>query len=82
MKTLSTRERGLYFAAEIAATMSAISGLSEAPPTRKPSMSGKAESSGAFLAFAEPPYWMRISSAVVWSTLAAIQSRMPLSARD
>ena len=69
-----------YFAAEIAATMSAISGLSDAPPTRKPSMSGKAESSGAFLAFAEPPYWMRISSAVVWSTFFAIQSRMPLSA--
>ena len=45
-----------YFAAEIAATMSAISGLSDAPPTRKPSMSGNAESSGAFLAFAEPPY--------------------------
>ena len=45
-----------YFAAEIAATMSAISGLSDAPPTRKPSMSGNAESSGAFFAFAEPPY--------------------------
>ena len=69
-------------AAEIAATMSAISGLSEAPPTRKPSMSGNALSSGAFFAFAEPPYWMRISSAVVWSTFFAIQSRMPLSARD
>jgi len=36
--------------------MSAISGLSDAPPTRKPSMSGNALSSGAFFAFAEPPY--------------------------
>jgi len=32
----------------IALTMSANSGLSEAPPTKKPSMSGIAESSGAF----------------------------------
>jgi hypothetical protein len=28
------------------------------------------------LALAEPPYWMRISSAVFWSTFFAIQSRM------
>ena len=35
------------------------------------------------LAFAEPPLLdCRISSAVVWSTFFAIQSRMPLSARD
>eukprot|EP00961_Rhodomonas_salina_P244899 3309453-Rhodomonas_salina.7 len=36
--------------------MSPNSGLSDAPPTRKPSMSGHADSSGAFLALAEPPY--------------------------
>mmetsp|Transcript_45022 Transcript_45022/g.101648 ORF Transcript_45022/g.101648 Transcript_45022/m.101648 type:complete len:206 (+) Transcript_45022:360-977(+) len=62
----------------MALTMSAISGLREAPPTRKPSMSGHAESSGALAAFADPPYWMRISSAVFWSTAPAIQSRMAL----
>mmetsp|Transcript_9087 Transcript_9087/g.21395 ORF Transcript_9087/g.21395 Transcript_9087/m.21395 type:complete len:230 (+) Transcript_9087:111-800(+) len=62
----------------MADTISANSGLSEAPPTRKPSMSGWAERSGAFLALAEPPYWMRISSAVFSSTLALIQSRMAL----
>ena len=55
--------RALYLAAEMAATISANSGLSEAPPTRKPSMSGMAERSGAFFAFAEPPYWMRMPSA-------------------
>ena len=52
--------------------MSTNSGFMDAPPTRKPSMSGHAESSGAFLALAEPPYWMRISSAVVWSTFFAM----------
>ena len=36
-------EETAYFAAEIAATVSAISSLSDAPPTRKPSMSGNAE---------------------------------------
>ena len=40
-------------AAEMAATMSLNSGLSEAPPTRKPSTSGHAESSGAFFACAQ-----------------------------
>jgi hypothetical protein len=40
--------------------MSAISGFMEAPPTRNPSMSGHAASSGALAAVAEPPYWMRI----------------------
>ena len=32
------------------------SGLSDAPPTKKPSMSGWAIKSAAFLAFADPPY--------------------------
>ena len=54
---------GDFFAAAIAATMSLNSGFNEAPPTRKPSTSGMAESSGAFFALAEPPYWMRIASA-------------------
>ena len=67
---------GSYFASAIALTMSAISGLREAPPTRKPSMSGHADSSGAFLALAEPPYWMRIASAVSWSASLAIHSRI------
>ena len=58
--------------------MSLISGFSDAPPTRKPSMSGKLDSSGALPAFALPPYWMSIASAVARSTFAAIQSRMPL----
>eukprot|EP00802_Teleaulax_amphioxeia_P017586 Tamp_17748.p1 GENE.Tamp_17748~~Tamp_17748.p1 ORF type:complete len:234 (+),score=17.94 Tamp_17748:140-841(+) len=44
--------------------MSRNSGLSEAPPTKNPSMSSHADSSGAFLAFAEQPYWMRTSAAV------------------
>mmetsp|Transcript_627 Transcript_627/g.1293 ORF Transcript_627/g.1293 Transcript_627/m.1293 type:complete len:233 (-) Transcript_627:108-806(-) len=57
---------------------SMISGLSDAPPTRKPSMSGHADRSGAFLALAEPPYWMRTSSAVLASTLVAIHSRIAL----
>ena len=47
---------------EMAATMSAISGLRDAPPTRKPSMSSIADSSLAFFAFTEPPYWMRMPS--------------------
>merc|ERR1719327_262390 len=58
--------------------MSLNSGFREAPPTRKPSMSGQADSSGAFLAFAEPPYWMRIIAAQYAETLAAIQSRICL----
>mmetsp|Transcript_58611 Transcript_58611/g.154002 ORF Transcript_58611/g.154002 Transcript_58611/m.154002 type:complete len:217 (-) Transcript_58611:393-1043(-) len=65
-------------ATEIALTMSANSGLSDAPPTRNPSMSGHAESSGAFLAFAEPPYWMRIIAAQNSETLAAIHARISL----
>ena len=32
----------------------------------------------ALIDFHTAPYWMRISSAVVWSTFFAIQSRMPL----
>mmetsp|Transcript_80151 Transcript_80151/g.132497 ORF Transcript_80151/g.132497 Transcript_80151/m.132497 type:complete len:223 (-) Transcript_80151:306-974(-) len=44
------------FASEMALTISANSGFSDAPPTRNPSISGCADSSGAFLAFAEPPY--------------------------
>merc|ERR1712182_113265 len=50
-------------AAAIAATMSLNSGLSEAPPTRKPSISGCAESAAAFAALAEPPYWIRMAPA-------------------
>jgi len=50
------QEASLHLAATIALTMSANSGLSEAPPTRKPSMSGIAERSGAFFALADPPY--------------------------
>mmetsp|Transcript_9477 Transcript_9477/g.28467 ORF Transcript_9477/g.28467 Transcript_9477/m.28467 type:complete len:209 (+) Transcript_9477:271-897(+) len=72
----TTRFCSRYLA--IAATMSTISGLRDAPPTKKPSMSGQAESSGAFAAFADPPYWIRIPSAVCWSTAVAIQSRMAL----
>ena len=44
-------------------TMSANSGLREAPPTRKPSMSGHLASSPQFFALAEPLCWMRVSSA-------------------
>jgi len=44
-------------------TISANSGLSEAPPTRKPSTSGCFERSAAFFALAEPPYWIRTASA-------------------
>ena len=51
--------------------MSANSGLSEAPPTRKPSTSGHAERSGAFFALAEPPYWMRILAATSGDTCRA-----------
>merc|ERR1740117_2078055 len=65
------------FALEMAATISANSGLSEAPPTRKPSMSGIAESSAAFLALAEPPYWMRMASATVAEAFSEISLRMP-----
>ena len=36
---------------------------------------GHAESSGAFLAFAEPPYWMRIASAHSAETLSLSHSR-------
>mmetsp|Transcript_60493 Transcript_60493/g.162955 ORF Transcript_60493/g.162955 Transcript_60493/m.162955 type:complete len:252 (-) Transcript_60493:184-939(-) len=39
------------------------SGLQEAPPTRKPSMSGIEPRSLQFLAFTEPPYKMRTPSA-------------------
>lgn len=39
--------------------MSTNSGLSEAPPTRKPSMSGFLARSRALAAVTEPPYWMR-----------------------
>ena len=63
---------------EMAETMSTNSGLSEAPPTRKPSMSGIAESADAFLALAEPPYWMRIAEAQYSETFYAIQSRIAL----
>ena len=35
------------------------SALSEAPPTRKPSISGMAPRSATLSALAEPPYWMR-----------------------
>merc|ERR1712204_155231 len=65
------------FTLEMAATISANSGLSEAPPTRKPTMSGIAESSGAFLALAEPPYWMRMASATAAEAFSAISLRMP-----
>merc|ERR1719253_1735385 len=58
--------------------MSLISGFSEAEPTRKPSMSGHAESLGAFLALAEPPYWMRMFSAHSALTLVLSQSRSSL----
>merc|ERR1712078_487949 len=61
----------------MAATISANSGLSDAPPTKKPSMSGIAESSGAFLALAEPPYWMRIASATSEEAFSEISLRMP-----
>ena len=37
-----------------------------------------ANSSAAFPAFTEPPYWMRIASAVASSYTSAIHSRMPL----
>mmetsp|Transcript_5794 Transcript_5794/g.19166 ORF Transcript_5794/g.19166 Transcript_5794/m.19166 type:complete len:203 (+) Transcript_5794:1518-2126(+) len=60
----------------MAATISANSGLSEAPPTRKPSTSAQAESSGAFLALAEPPYWMRMPSAHAGLTFSEIHLRM------
>merc|ERR1719213_180217 len=52
--------------------MSLNSGFIEAPTTRKPSMSGQADSSGAFLAFAEPPYWMRIPAATSGEAFLAI----------
>merc|ERR1712166_200725 len=60
------------FAFEIAATISANSGFIEAPPTRKPSMSGCAESASAFAALAEPPYWMRMPSATAADAFSAI----------
>mmetsp|Transcript_141994 Transcript_141994/g.453948 ORF Transcript_141994/g.453948 Transcript_141994/m.453948 type:complete len:202 (+) Transcript_141994:203-808(+) len=60
----------------MAATISTNSGFKDAPPTRKPSMSGQAESSGAFFAFAEPPYWMRMPAAHSSLTLAAIHLRI------
>jgi hypothetical protein len=36
-----------------------------APPTRAPSISGWAMSSGALAGVTEPPYWMRIPWATV-----------------
>ena len=41
-------------------------------------MSGCAESSGAFFAFAEPPYWMRMAAATAGEALLVMSSRMPL----
>ncbi len=49
---------------------------SDAPPTRKPSMSGHAESSGAFFALAEPPYWMRMPAAAAGDTWSEIHPRI------
>ena len=68
---------GLFWplALATALTMSLNSALSEAPPTRKPSTSGHAESSGAFFALALPPYWMRIRSAVSLLTSLASHAR-------
>merc|ERR1712182_151841 len=56
-------QAGSHAHAALAATMSLNSGLSEAPPTRKPSISGCAESAAAFAALAEPPYWIRMAPA-------------------
>ena len=53
-------------------------GRKEGGRGRKGGGGQRAERSGAFLAFAEPPYWMRISSAVFWSTAPAIQPRIAL----
>ena len=46
--------------------LSGNSGFKDAPPTRKPSMSSHRPSSNAFLACAEPPYWIRICAAQSW----------------
>ena len=40
-------------------------------------MSGMADRSGAFLALAEPPYWMRMASATAGDAFWAISFRMP-----
>ena len=52
---LDTGQGAYALAAAMALMTSMISGLSEAPPTRKPSMSGLAERSGAVAPDAEPP---------------------------
>merc|ERR1719161_3537725 len=57
--------------------MSLNSGFIEAPPTRKPSMSGQADSSGAFFAFAGPPDGLRIPAATSGEAFLAISARMP-----
>src|SRR5258705_9378341 len=47
-----------------ASTMRAnLTGSRLAPPTRAPSMSGRARSSRAFSSFTLPPYWIRTRSA-------------------
>lgn len=40
------------------------SGFRAAPPTSPPSISGCTNSSGAVAAFTDPPYWIRMASAV------------------
>ena len=48
-----------FFAAAMAEMMSPNSALREAPPTKKPSMSGHAERAPALAALADPPYCER-----------------------
>mmetsp|Transcript_45132 Transcript_45132/g.109845 ORF Transcript_45132/g.109845 Transcript_45132/m.109845 type:complete len:231 (-) Transcript_45132:393-1085(-) len=57
-------------------TMSANSGFKEAPPTKKPSMSGFSERPGAVFALADPPYKIRVLAATSAPAICPRYSRM------
>ena len=51
------------FSLPLQLTISANSGFNDAPPTKKPSMSGLLDNPGAVLPLADPPYKIRVFSA-------------------
>ena len=54
----------------LALTICTNSGFKEAPPTKKPSMSGLAANSLQLAAVTDPPYWIRMAAATSAETLS------------